>query len=71
MTPTHIVSLKETTLSDGSFVYSIEITEHETNVKLVLDAIDRDAAFRAATAITNIFNKCFLAKAETRDYTKS
>lgn len=71
---THTVAVKENWLSDGSAVYSVELSEygpHESSARLVFDAVDRGAAFRLAEQLAKLLNdnRIALAHVEIRDYT--
>ncbi len=70
----HTAAVKEAWLSDGSAVYSVELSEygpHETSSRLVFDAVDRGAAFRLADKLAALLNdnSLALASVETRDHT--
>ena len=71
---THTVSVKESWLSDGSAVYSVELSTYEpseTASRITFDAVDRGAAFRLADQMAALLNdnRLCLASAETRDHT--
>lgn len=71
---THTVAVKEGWLSDGSAVYSVELSEygpHETSSRLVFDATDRSAAFLFADRLAALLNdeRFVLASVEIRDHT--
>ena len=71
---THTAAVKERWLSDGSAVYSVELSEygpHDSTSRLVFDAVDRGAAFRLADKFAELLNdnRTALASVETRDHT--
>lgn len=73
-TQTHTVAVKENWLSDGSAVYSVELSEygpHETSNRLVFDAVDRGAAYQLAEKMAGLLNdnRLALANVEMRDHT--
>lgn len=73
---THIAAVKEKWLSDGSAVYSVELSEygpHETSSRIVFDAVNRSAAYQLADQLAAILNneRIALARVETADHTFS
>jgi len=71
---THTVAVKSRGLTDGSTVYSVEISEygpHETSKRMTFEAMDKAAAFALADSLAATLNGPWLAfaNAETRDHT--
>lgn len=73
---THTITVKESWLSDGSAVYSVELSEYgpyESSASLTFDVVDQVAAFRLAEGIAALLNdnRTALANVEVRDHTYS